>query len=216
MKKEIKLTQKQEQVLKRYNELLAKHDYQPVWVDTAYVDMTALNKIVGANWFDRTFDALVQKGLLVKVEQEKTVEEGYFEGRDYTDWHWELTDLGFEYLGIDNPNKPVEEVALGQETVQELKIEGKSEKQIRYAGNCRASRISQFERKIERLGTRLGINDVISIYEVRKTGEKLELTKVEALQVGIYVLRNMTKAWEIINACECDIDILIYHYGQYR
>lgn len=109
MKKEIKLTQKQEQVLRRYNELLAKHDYQPVWVDTAYVDMTALNKIVGANWFDRTFEALVQKGLLVKVEQEKIVEEGYFTGKHYTDWSWELTDLGFEYLGIDVPNKPVDE-----------------------------------------------------------------------------------------------------------
>lgn len=103
MKKEIKLTQKQEQVLRRYNELLAKHDYQPVWVDTAYVDMTALNKIVGANWFDRTFEALVQKGLLVKVEQEKIVEEGYFTGKNYTDWYWKLTDLGLEYLGIDTP-----------------------------------------------------------------------------------------------------------------
>lgn len=100
MQKEIKLTQKQEQVLRRYNELLAKHDYQPVWVDTAYVDMTALNKIVGANWFDRTFEALVQKGLLVKVEQEKIVEEGYFTGKKYTDWYWKLTNLGLEYLGI--------------------------------------------------------------------------------------------------------------------
>lgn len=108
MKEEIKLTQKQEQILRRYNELLAKHDYQIVYVDEAYVDMTALNKIVGANWFDRTFEALVQKGLLVKVEQEKTAEEGYFAGKKYTDWYWELTDLGFEYLGIDNPTKPVE------------------------------------------------------------------------------------------------------------
>ena len=109
MLENINLTEKQEQVLKRYNELLAKHDYQPVWVDTAYVDMTALNKIVGANWFDRTFDALVQKGLLIKVEQEKTVEEGYFKGKKYTDWYWELTDLGFEYLGIANPNKTGEQ-----------------------------------------------------------------------------------------------------------
>lgn len=109
MKKEIKLTQKQEQVLRRYNELLAKHDYQPVWVDTAYVDMTALNKIVGANWFDRTFEALVQQGLLEKIEQEKIVKEGFFTGKKYTDWYWKLTDLGLEYLGIDVPNKPVDE-----------------------------------------------------------------------------------------------------------
>ena len=70
---------------------------------------------------------------------------------------------------------------LAQEGEQEMKIEGKSEKQIKYAENCRDSRIAQFERKI-----------------------------------GINALKNMTKAWEIINACECDIEILIYHYGQHR
>ena len=101
---------------------------------------------------------------------------------------------------------------LAQEGEQEMKIEGKSEKQIKYAENCRDSRIAQFERKIERLGT----SEVTATYEVRKTGEKLELTKVEALQIGINALKNMTKAWEIINACECDIEILIYHYGQHR
>lgn len=101
---------------------------------------------------------------------------------------------------------------LAQEGEQEMKIEGKSEKQIKYAENCRDSRIAQFERKIERLGT----SEVTSTYEVRKTAEELELTKVEALQIGINALKNMTKAWEIINACECDIEILIYHYGQHR
>nr|DAS19308.1 MAG TPA: hypothetical protein [Caudoviricetes sp.] len=101
---------------------------------------------------------------------------------------------------------------LAQEGEQEMKIEGKSEKQIRYALNCRESRIAQFERKIERLGA----SEVKTTYEIRKTNEELELTKVESLQLAIQVLKNMTKAWEIINACECDIEILIYHYGQYR
>ena len=102
---------------------------------------------------------------------------------------------------------------LAQEGEQEMKIEGKSEKQIRYAKNCRETRIVQFERKIERLGAS---EENRTTYEVRKTAEELELTKVEALQIGINVLKNMTKAWEIINACECDIEILIYHYGQHR
>ena len=101
---------------------------------------------------------------------------------------------------------------LTQEGKQEMKIEGKSEKQIKYAEDCRETRIVQFERKIERLGE----SEVKATYEVRKTNEKLELTKVEALQICINVLKNMTKAWEIINACECDIEILIYHYGQHR
>lgn len=102
---------------------------------------------------------------------------------------------------------------LAQEGEQEMKIEGKSEKQIKYAENCRESRIAQFERKIERLGASEGSK---TNYEIRKTNEELELTKVESLQLAIQVLKNMTKAWEIINACECDIEILIYHYGQYR
>ena len=102
---------------------------------------------------------------------------------------------------------------LAQEGEQEMKIEGKGEKQIRYAKNCRETRIVQFERKIERLGAS---EENRTTYEVRKTAEELELTKVEALQIGINVLKNMTKAWEIINACECDIEILIYHYGQHR
>lgn len=101
---------------------------------------------------------------------------------------------------------------LAQEGEQEMKIAGKSEKQIKYAEDCRETRIVQFERKIERLGE----SEVKATYEIRKTNEKLELTKVEALQICINVLKNMTKAWEIINACECDIEILIYHYGQHR
>lgn len=105
MQKEIKLTQKQEQVLIRYNEILAKHHYRFVGVNTVYIDMTAINPIVGANWFDRTFDALVQKGLLLKVEQEKIIQEGYFKGRHYIDWSWELTDAGVKYLSILRHNK---------------------------------------------------------------------------------------------------------------
>ena len=99
-----------------------------------------------------------------------------------------------------------------QEGEQEMKELKGTEKQVKYAEDCRETRIVQFERKIERLGE----SEVKATYEVRKTNEKLELTKVEALQICINVLKNMTKAWEIINACECDIEILIYHYGQHR
>nr|DAY75428.1 MAG TPA: hypothetical protein [Caudoviricetes sp.] len=103
---------------------------------------------------------------------------------------------------------------LAQEGEQEMKIEGKSEKQIKYAKDCREKRIAQFERKIERQSKKSESEK--TTYKVRKTDENLELTKAEAMQIGINILQNMTKAWEIINACECDIEILIYHYGQYR
>lgn len=102
---------------------------------------------------------------------------------------------------------------LTQEGEQEM--EGKSAKQIRYAEDCREKRIAQFERKIERRSRRSS-EDEKTTYTVKKSNETLELTKVEALQIGINILQNLTKAWEIINACECDIEILIYHYGQHR
>ena len=95
------------------------------------------------------------------------------------------------------------------------KIEGKSEKQIRYAEDCREKRIAQFERRIERKSKK-SIEGEKTTYKVRKTNEKLELTKVEAMQTAIHILQNMTIAWEIINACEFDAEILIYHYGQHR
>lgn len=95
------------------------------------------------------------------------------------------------------------------------KIEGKSEKQIRYAEDCREKRIAQFERRIERKSKK-SIEGEKTTYKVRKTNEKLELTKVEAMQTAIHILQNMTIAWKIINACEFDAEILIYHYGQHR
>lgn len=109
---------------------------------------------------------------------------------------------------------------LAQEGEEEVKkIEGKSEKQVKYAESCREKRIVRLQKTIERK-TRKSNEGKITLdkktYSVRKTDEKLELTKVEALQICINVLKNMTKAWEIINACECDIEILIYHYGQHR
>lgn len=102
---------------------------------------------------------------------------------------------------------------LAEKGEKEMEIEGKSEKQIKYAEDCREKRIAQFERKIERYQNRPSEK---TTYKVRKTNENLELTKAEAMQIGINILQNMTKAWEIINACECDIELVIYHYGQYR
>ena len=104
---------------------------------------------------------------------------------------------------------------LAQEGEQEVKIEGKSEKQIKYAEDCRERRIAQFERRIERKSRKSSVDEKIT-YKVRKNGEKLELTKIEAMQTAITILQNMSIAWEIINACEFDVELVLYHYGQYR
>ena len=104
---------------------------------------------------------------------------------------------------------------LAQEGEQEVKIEGKSEKQIKYAEDCREKRMSQLQKRIDRK-IKKSIETEKMTYKVRKTGEKLELTKVEAMQTAIIILQNMTIAWEIINACELNEELVIYHFGQYR
>lgn len=98
------------------------------------------------------------------------------------------------------------------------KMEG-TEKQIAYATALREKKIARLQKIIDRK-TRKANEGIITLnkntYRVRKTNEKLELTKVEALQIVIQILKNMTKSWEIINAYECDEKIIIIHYGQYR
>lgn len=100
----------------------------------------------------------------------------------------------------------------------EEKMEG-TEKQIAYATSLREKQITRFQRIADRKARKEN-EGIITLskntYKIRKTGEKLELTKVEALQTAIKILQNMTKAWEIINACESNEELIIRHYGQYR
>lgn len=110
MKKEIKLTQKQEQVINSLNEMLAKTEYEVQPVSDTYTYMTAVAKIVSHRWFDRTFKALIEKGLVEKVDTVIEIKKGVHAGKTIKTYGYILTDLGFEYLGIANPNEPVEEV----------------------------------------------------------------------------------------------------------
>lgn len=109
MKKEIKLTQKQEQVINSLNEMLAKTEYKVQPVSDTYTYMTAVAKIVSHRWFDRTFKALIEKGLVEKVDAVIEITKGVHAGKTIKTYGYILTDLGFEYLGIDNPNKTEEQ-----------------------------------------------------------------------------------------------------------
>lgn len=100
MKKEIKLTQKQEQVLNSLNKMLEKNKYQTIVVADIHCSMTAVEKIVSASWFDRTFKALEEKGLVKKEAMTVEISGGYRKGEVYDSYGYNLTDLGLEYLGI--------------------------------------------------------------------------------------------------------------------
>lgn len=110
MKNNIKLTQKQEQILKSLNAMLEKTEYKVQPVSDTYTYMTAVKKIVSHRWFDRTFKALIEKGLVEKVDTVIEIKKGVHAGKTIKTYGYILTDLGFEYLGIANPNEPVEEV----------------------------------------------------------------------------------------------------------
>ena len=110
MKNNIKLTPKQQRVLEAFKTILEKENFKKIPVSDIYCNMTAVNKVVAANWFDRTFKALEEKGLVEKEAMNYEIKGGHKKGEVVETYSYTLTDLGFEYLGIDNPNEPVEEV----------------------------------------------------------------------------------------------------------
>lgn len=104
----ITLTQKQEQVLKGLLEIEQRNGDKKVTVSDIHCNMTAVTKIVAPNWFDRTFNKLEELGLIKREDMDFVVPGGYRKGIVEKTYTYIITDLGFEYLGILNPNKPEE------------------------------------------------------------------------------------------------------------
>lgn len=105
MKKDIKLTQKQQQVLQTLSNMLEKVNYNKIPVSDIYCNMTAVKKVISPNWFDRTFNKLEELGLVKKENMSYTVKGGYKKGQLVETYCYKLTQLGFEYLDITTPNK---------------------------------------------------------------------------------------------------------------
>lgn len=105
----INLTEKQEQVLQGLNKMLERKEYQTIVVSDIYCNMTAVEKIISDRWFDRTFNKLVELGLVKKEDMTVEITGGHRKGEFYESYGYNLTDLGFEYLGITNPNKTEEQ-----------------------------------------------------------------------------------------------------------
>lgn len=104
MKKEIKLTQKQQQVLETLGDMLQKYNFQQIPVSDIYCNMTAVKKVISPNWFDKTFNKLEELGLVKKENMKYEVKDGYKKGEIVETYCYKLTQLGLEYLGIEVDN----------------------------------------------------------------------------------------------------------------
>lgn len=102
---------------------------------------------------------------------------------------------------------------LSQEGGQEMKIEGKSEKQIRYAEDCREKTIAKIEHTLNRRN-RKGIQGEVENYKTVE-GEYLQLTKTEALEIRLKIIKNITNASELIMACEWDLRNVVEGFYKY-
>lgn len=107
MKKEIKLTPKQEQVLKGLLEIEQRNKGKKVTVSDIHCNMTAVTKIVAPNWFDRTFNKLEELGLVEKEDMDFIVPGGYRKGAVEKTYTYCLTIEGLEYLGLSIDDIPV-------------------------------------------------------------------------------------------------------------
>ena len=94
-----------------------------------------------------------------------------------------------------------------------MKLEG-TEKQVKYAEDLRTRELTTLNKKLTRKMKK--DSKETKSYKIRKTGEQLELTDVNAIQLCINILNNMTKSWEIIDACSCNEKLMLYHFGQYK
>lgn len=103
---------------------------------------------------------------------------------------------------------------LAQKREQEMvKIEGKSEKQIKYAEHCRERELEYTQKKIDFLNKKVqrkGIQEE-KMQIKTKTGI-LELTKTEMLKLKMQIISSLTKAWEILDVYNQDAETAIYLY----
>lgn len=74
--------------------MLAKTEYEVQPVSDTYTYMTAVANIVSHRWFDRTFKALIEKGLVEKVDTVIEITKGVHAGKTIPTYGYILTDLG--------------------------------------------------------------------------------------------------------------------------
>ena len=104
---DMKLTPKQKSVLEGLADILAKNNYKKIPVSDIYCEMTAVNKIIAPNWFDRTFNKLEELGLVEKEAMTVEIKDGYKKGEIVETYCYSITELGLEYFGMTIDDIPV-------------------------------------------------------------------------------------------------------------
>ena len=80
-----------------------------------------------------------------------------------------------------------------------------TKKQIAYATSLKEKELARLQERVDRKLQEGKLSYRKETYVVRNTGEKLELTKLEAMQLSMQLIQNMTNANEIIDALEYPI-----------
>ena len=89
----LKLTKNQNNCLEGLYNFQVKNHWKNYEVSDLYKYMTCIESYVKKNWFDRTFNALINLGLIEKIEYTKT-QKG---GKSYM---YDFTDIGLAYMGV--------------------------------------------------------------------------------------------------------------------
>lgn len=123
---DMKLTPKQKLVLEGLADILAKNNYKKIPVSDIYCEMTAVKKIISHRWFDRTFKALIEKGLVAKVDTVIEITKGVHAGKTISTYGYSLTELGLEYFDMT-----IDDIPVTVDEVEEQEQETKEQETIR-------------------------------------------------------------------------------------
>lgn len=98
---QIKLTPKQTRIMESLNTIFDIHELKPVYMGEIKEAIVVEQEIVDSAWYHRTMDALEKLGLIQIVDSSIEVKQGPYKGKLIPVKAYELTELGKQYLGID-------------------------------------------------------------------------------------------------------------------
>ena len=96
----LKLTKNQNNCLEGLYNFQVKNHWKNYEVSDLYVYMTCINSYVKENWFDRTFESLIELGIIEKIEYTTRQKGGFYDGKKYNTYMYDFTNKGLAYMGI--------------------------------------------------------------------------------------------------------------------
>ena len=89
----LKLTKNQNNALEGLYNFQVKNHWKNYKIEDLYIYMTSIESYIKEDWFERTFNSLIEIGLIEKIEYKET-QKG---GKAYM---YDFTDRGLLYMGI--------------------------------------------------------------------------------------------------------------------